>query len=270
MQFDSPWGRGFPGWHIECSAMAKKHLGEQIDIHTGGEDNIFPHHECEIAQSESANGKPFSRLWMHARHLMWDGKKMSKSEGTFFTIQMLLDKGYSGLVLRHALVATHYRMQVNYRLESFDDARKNIARLNDFRRRLQRDSLGADGSGDASDTIAKHRAAFKAAMDDDLNNAGALGAVHEFVTDVNRRLDLKELSAAGAAKALETLRAFDSVFAFLEPDAEAPAAVRDLVEKRAAARAAKNFKESDRLRDEIKRLGWIVEDGKAGQTVKKS
>ncbi len=270
MQFDSPWGRGFPGWHIECSAMSKKHLGETLDIHTGGEDNIFPHHECEIAQSETANGRPFARYWMHARHLLWDGKKMSKSEGTFFTIKMLIDKGYPGLVIRHALVSTHYRMQVNYRMESFDDAKKNIARLNDFRRRLERDSKGATGPGDAAEIVAKQKAAFAAAMDDDLNTSGGLAALHDFVTEVNRLLDRNALSAAGAAKALDALRGFDSVFAFLEPDADVPAEVASLVQQRAAARAAKNFKESDRLRDEIKRLGWIVEDGKAGQTVKKS
>jgi cysteinyl-tRNA synthetase len=268
MQFDSPWGRGFPGWHIECSAMSRKHLGEQIDIHTGGEDNIFPHHESEIAQSESANGKPFAKYWMHARHLMWDGKKMSKSEGTFFTIGTLLGRGYSGLAIRYALVSTHYRMQVNYRLESFDDARKNIARINDFRRRLERERPA--GAEDAGAVIAKARADFSKAMDDDLNTSGALAAVHEFITDINRALDKGTLSAAGAAKALETLRGFDSVFAFFEADTDAPAEVRALLDQRAAARAVKNFKESDRLRDAIRGLGWVVEDGKQGQTLKKA
>ena len=268
MQFDSPWGRGFPGWHIECSAMAKKHLGEQIDIHTGGEDNIFPHHESEIAQSETANGRPFSKYWMHARHLMWEGKKMSKSEGTFFTIGMLIGRGYPGLVIRHALVATHYRMQVNYSLSSFDDAKKNLARMNDFRRRLEAGK--AAGKGDAAEVVAKARKDFAAAMDDDLNTSAALAAVHEFVTETNRALDKGDLSAAGAAAALATLKGFDSVFVFLEADAEAPAEVTALAGQRAAARAAKNFKESDRLRDEIRKLGWIAEDGKSGQTLKKA
>ncbi len=260
MQFDSPWGRGFPGWHIECSAMSKKYLGETFDIHTGGEDNIFPHHECEIAQSESANGKPFVRYWMHARHLLWNGKKMSKSDGTFFTVADLL-KQWSPHAIRYALTSTQYRMQVNYTLKSFEDAAAAVQRFRDFRTRLV-PTPGAD-----AEAATKAKAAFTSAMDDDLNVAGALGAVHEFVTDVNRSLD----RGAAVPGALETLERFNSVFGFLDTsDDQAPPEVVALADQRAAARKAKNFKESDQLRDAIKAKGWHVEDTKEGQKLKKA
>jgi cysteinyl-tRNA synthetase len=167
MQFDSPWGRGFPGWHIECSAMSRKYLGDTFDIHTGGEDNIFPHHECEIAQSEAFTGKPFVKLWIHARHLLWDEKKMSKSEGTFFTVQDLLDRGYSGEAIRYALVTTHYRQQVNYTMKSFDDAKGSVARLREFHGRV---AASPDGPELLMVTSAKIK--FAEAMDEDLNTSG--------------------------------------------------------------------------------------------------
>lgn len=267
MQFDSPWGRGFPGWHIECSAMSRELLGATFDIHTGGEDNIFPHHECEIAQSTAANDAPFVKYWMHARHLLWDGKKMSKSHGTFFTIQDLLDRGYSGAEIRYALATTHYRQQVNYTMKSFDDAKAAVGRMREFRERL---AAAPAGTGDAlAKAAASAKARFVEAMDDDLNTSGGIGVVHEFVREANRLLDAGGGDPVAAREAFE---GFNDVFVFVPAgaaEAGPPAEVQALVERRQEARAAKDWKESDRLRDEIRKLGWIVEDSKGGVKVKK-
>ncbi len=262
MQFDAPWGRGFPGWHIECSAMSRKYLGDTFDIHTGGEDNIFPHHECEIAQSEAVTGKPFVKYWLHARHLLWDGKKMSKSEGTFFRLADLMERGYSGEDIRYALVTTHYRQQVNYSMKSFDDAKGVVARLREFHARLA-------GSADRPELlmVASAKIKFAEAMDEDLNTSSAAGVVHEFVREVNRTLDAGK-PVPGARAAFE---GFMSVFGItLAATSEMPAAVQALVRSREDARTRRDWKESDRLRDEIQKLGWIVKDTKDGPQVRKA
>ena len=262
MQFDAPWGRGFPGWHIECSAMSQKYLGDTFDLHTGGEDNIFPHHECEIAQSEAVNGKPFVKYWMHARHLLWDGKKMSKSEGTFYSIQDLLDRGYPGEAIRYALVTTHYRQQVNYTMKSFDDAKGVVARLREFHART---AGTPDGPEHAIVAAAKSR--FAGSMDDDLNTSGAAGVVHEFVRDVNRNLDAGE-QVPGARGAFE---GFMSVFGLpMSTESGPPPEVSELGALRQKARERRDWKESDRLRDAIRAKGWIVEDSKTGPKWKKA
>ena len=262
MQFDAPWGRGFPGWHIECSAMSRQYLGDTFDLHTGGEDNIFPHHECEIAQSEAFTGKAFVKVWMHARHLLWDGKKMSKSEGTFFSIQDLLDRGYAGEEIRYALVTTHYRQQVNYTMKSFDDAKGVVARLREFHGRIASAPAGADH---LSVVAAVQR--FTEAMDDDLNTSGAAGVVHEFVREVNRNLDAGK-PVPGAKAAFE---GFMAVFGVpLAAAGGPPAEVQTLVHAREAARQRKDWKESDRLRDEIQKLGWLVKDTKDGSKLTKT
>ena len=262
MQFDAPWGRGFPGWHIECSAMSRKYLGDSFDIHTGGEDNIFPHHECEIAQSEAFTGKPFVKLWLHARHLLWDEKKMSKSEGTFFTIQDLLDRGYSGEAIRYALVTTHYRQQVNYTMKSFDDAKGSVARLREFHARV-----AASPDGPELLMVASAKIKFAEAMDEDLNTSGAAGVVHEFVREANRTLDAGK-PVPGVRAAFE---GFMSVFGIpLSAGSEIPSAVQSLASAREDARKRKDWKESDRLRDEIQKLGWTVKDTKDGPKLSKA
>ncbi len=279
MQFDAPWGRGFPGWHIECSAMSIKYLGETFDIHTGGEDHFFPHHECEIAQSEGATGKPFVRYWMHARHVMWDGKKMSKSLQNVFLIRDALDRGYDAQEIRYGLIS-HYRQPVNFSWKIFDDAKIALGRLREFKRRLEdapaplESSAGATLTGPAKDdasldgAIAEAKKRFAESMDDDLNVSGGIAAVMDFARDVNRALDG---GAGGAKRALDALLGFDRVFAVLgAADAEAPAEVTELAARRAGARKEKNWKESDRLRDEIKSKGWTVEDTKDGQKLKRS
>ena len=265
MQWDAPWGRGFPGWHIECSAMGMKYLGETFDIHTGGEDNIFPHHECEIAQSEAATGKPFVRYWVHARHMMWDGQKISKSLGNVFLVQDLLDKGYTPEEIRYTLVRTRYSQRVNFSWSLFDDSKAALRRLVEFKRRLQ-DAAGKPTTGVAVD-LERVRKDFEDRMDDDLDVAGALGVIHSFAQEGNRALDAG-LAGERAKAAVGQLERFDEVFGVLggksSADEPVPAEVRALAGEREDARKRKDFKASDAAREKIKALGWAVEDTKEG------
>ncbi len=262
MQWDAPWGRGFPGWHIECSAMSMKHLGETFDLHTGGEDNIFPHHECEIAQSEAATGKPFVKVWLHARHLLWDGEKISKSKGNVVLVQQLLDKGYSPAEIRYVLVSTRYRQQVNFSWDLFDGARPALRKLAGFKARLAEAAAKTDG-GKAPDLEAV-RAEFEARMDDDLDVAGALGVMHGFAGQGNAALE-GGLAGKGARETLALLDRFDGVFALLGGGEERPPdEVLRLGGERVAARKAKDWKAADAAREGIQALGWAVEDTKDG------
>lgn len=263
MQWDAPWGRGFPGWHIECSAMGMKYLGETFDLHTGGEDNIFPHHECEIAQSEAATGKPFVRMWVHARHLMWDGKKISKSLGNVVHVKDLLDKGYSPAEIRYTLIRTRYSEQVNFSWELFDDSKAALRRILEFKRRLE-DAASRPTTNVALD-LERTRREFEERMDDNLDVAGSLGVLHTFVREGNKALD-EGLAGEKAKAALGQLDRFDVVFAVLgAPAAEAaPAEVVELAKQRDAARKAKDFKAADAARAKLKELGWSVEDTKDG------
>jgi cysteinyl-tRNA synthetase len=271
MQWESPWGKGFPGWHIECSAMSMKYLGETFDIHTGGEDNIFPHHECEIAQSEAATGKPFVKYWIHARHLLWEGRKMSKSAGTFFRPQQLVEKGYSPMAIRLGLASSRYREQVSFSFKLFDDATSSLRRLVEFKKRLiDLSSTEAPTKGEVDSMITMAKEGFESAMDDDLNVSGALSAIHDFARDINREIDEEQVGAEGAKKALEALEKFDLVFGVLEVKEEsAPTEVVRLAEKRVEARTQKDFASADAIRDQIKDLGWSVEDAKDGAKFRK-
>jgi cysteinyl-tRNA synthetase len=261
MQWDAPWGRGFPGWHVECSAMAMKYLGETLDVHTGGEDNIFPHHECEIAQSEAATGKPFARFWVHARHLMWNGQKISKSLGNVFLVKDLLDKGYTPAEIRYTLVRTRYSERVNFSWELFDDSRSALRRVLDFKRRLAE----AARKPSTSVALAPSSKEFEERMDDNLDVAGALGALHIFTREGNKALD-EGLAGEKAAAALAQLDRFDTVFGVLGTSGEekAPEEVVKLAQDRADARRRKDFKAADDLRRKIAALGWSVEDTKEG------
>jgi len=262
--WDSPWGRGRPGWHIECSAMATGILGPRIDIHCGGEDNIFPHHEAEIAQTECVTGQPFVRLWMHCKHLLVDNQKMSKSAGNFYTLRDLLDKGRTGREVRYTLLSVKYREPLNFTMEGLDAARSALARLDEWSRRLD------EIAGLTAEPLDLDLAAFGAALDDDLNISAALGAVFEVIRETNRRLDAGTLTP-GQARTLANWRdQVNSVLA-LEPEAAAiPPEVEALLAERAAARTAKNFAESGRLRNAIAALGWTVKDTKDGQKASKS
>jgi cysteinyl-tRNA synthetase len=251
--------------------MSMKYLGESFDIHTGGEDNIFPHHECEIAQSEAATGKPFVKYWIHARHLLWEGRKMSKSEGTFFRPEQLAAKGYSPMAIRLGLAGSRYREQVSFSFKLFDDATSSLRRLVEFKRRLM-DLSASDvpTKGDVVAIIGKAKEGFESAMDDDLNVSGALSAIHDFARDVNRGIDQEEIGTAGAKAALEALEKFDSVFGVLRVEAEnVPEEVVRLAGERGEAREKKDFAAADAIRDQIKDLGWSMEDAKDGAKFRK-
>jgi cysteinyl-tRNA synthetase len=264
--WDTAIGPGRPGWHIECSAMSMKHLGPSFDIHTGGVDLIFPHHEDEIAQSEAATGVPFVRTWLHCAHLQASGTKMAKSTGNIARVGELLDAGVSPRALRYALIAVHYRAPLNYSDESLVAAAAALDRLD-----AAVAALGAyrEDRADAADLVeelASADAAFGAALDDDLNVSAALAVVFDLVRELNRRIDARSFSTADAERALATLRSFDEVLAVLPvAEDELDDETRRLLDARVAARANRDWAESDRLRDELARRGVAVEDTRDGQ-----
>ncbi len=267
--WDSPWGRGRPGWHIECSAMSSKYLGESFDVHTGGVDNIFPHHEDEIAQSEAASGQPFVRYWMHCAHLIVEGKKMAKSLGNFFTLRDIRDKGYSGREIRYLLISAQYRQTLNFTFDALDAVRAALARLDDFSSRM-RGLAGETAAGPLPDWAERSRRGFEDALGDDLNTPEALAALFELVHAGNRAADAGELDAASASALVALLERLDTVLGVLEAEkAELGAEVTDLLEQRKSARAERNWAESDRLRDVLSAMGWEVRDTPDGQKVKK-
>ena len=263
VRWDSPWGPGRPGWHIECSAMATALLGDEIDIHCGGVDNIFPHHEAEIAQTESCTGKKFVRTWLHCAHLMVDGGKMSKSAGNFFTLRDLLEKGWTGREIRYALITVNYRLPLNFTLdEGLPGARAALGRIDEWTRRLSEKATAPAGT--LPGELAALVDGFFTALDDDLNISGAMGQLFDLIRDSNRALDAGTLDGPSVAALLAEWQRINSVLRF-ETDAVAiPAEVLALVEERQAVRAAKDFAASDRLRDAIAALGWVVKDSKEG------
>ncbi len=271
MRWPSPWGEGYPGWHIECSAMATSLLGPSIDIHTGGEDNIFPHHECEIAQSEAATGKTFARFWLHARHLLVNGEKMSKSKGNFFTVRDLLARGFDPLAIRFALINTRYRESMNFSIKGMYEAATAVTSLRDLADKLLTTVAGVDESAGEHERAllepdTKMLEEFGRAMDDDLNIAGALAVLFTWSTPLNKQ---KKVPYPQARSALASLKKVDHVLAVifpplrqLEPDKAAE--VEALMAKRQQARAVKNWAESDALRLELIRLGTEVKDTPEG------
>lgn len=260
--WESPWGRGRPGWHIECSAMATQLLGDQLDIHCGGVDNIFPHHEAEIAQTEGCTGKKFVRYWVHCAHLLVDGQKMSKSLGNFHTVRDVLQRGYTGREVRYALLRVHYRAQLNFTWEGMEESRQALGRIDEWVARL-REKAGGETAGDAAPDDDR----FAAALDDDLNISAALGVLFETIRETNRALDGGTLSATDAARTLRWWEKVDGVLAIGGGETEVPAEVAALAEERVQARLAKNWRASDELRDKIASLGWEVRDTKSGQQV---
>jgi len=266
--WDSPWGRGRPGWHVECSAMAMRYLGESFDIHTGGIDNLFPHHENEIAQAEGATGKPFVHTWLHCAHLRVNGEKMSKSADNFYTLRDLIEKGYSGREIRYVLIGGHYRQPLNFTFDALAAARTALARLDAFSARMAACANGAPAAGSPPAWITEALDAFDAALDDDLNLAEALAAVHALMNQGNREAESGTLTAGGAAHALRAFATMDAVLNVLvRPAVEVPAVVEALLERRRQARAARQWAESDALRDAIAEQGWSVKDTPDGQQV---
>ena len=261
VRWDSPWGPGRPGWHIECSAMATAILGPELDIHCGGVDNIFPHHEAEIAQSECCTGKKFVRHWLHCAHLMVEGQKMSKSLGNFHTLRDLLEKGFTGREIRYALLTVNYRLPLNFTIAGLDAARAALGRIDEWTSRLREHAAAATP---AAATPAAHAEKFFAALDEDLNISAALSHVFDLIRESNAALDRAELSPAHAAHLLAEWQRLDGVLAFQRDSIAIPAEVLALVETRQQVRAAKDWAASDRLRDEIAALGWIIKDAKDG------
>jgi cysteinyl-tRNA synthetase len=264
VKWDSPWGPGRPGWHIECSAMATTLLGNQIDIHCGGVDNIFPHHEAEIAQSEGVTGKKFVRMWLHCAHLLVDGQKMSKSLGNFYTIPDVLAKGYTGREIRYALIRVNYRTQLNFTWDGMKEARESLGRIDDWLERL-REVAGDKKSNDKIDIQLGHE--FEDALDDDLNISAALGFLFETIRETNRAMDQNKLDGKTATGWLNWWSRINNVLEFETDGTELPEEVAKLSEARAQARLAKDFRKSDELRDKLNALGWEARDTKDGQKI---
>lgn len=264
----TPLGDGRPGWHIECSAMAMKYLGETLDIHAGGVDLVFPHHENEIAQSEGFTGKPFARFWLHSEHLMVEGQTMSKSLGNFYTLRDLFEKGYTPEVVRYLLASVPYRKQLNFTFDGLKSAATSIERLRNFELRV-RTTRFPDGANEA--IIGRTGAAreqFESALDDDLNTAEALGAVFEYIRDVNTAMDGGEFRAGNVAPALDLLSRFDSVFDVLKPSVEegaiSEAEIEALIGERAQAKKTRQFQRADAIRQQLLDQGVVLEDTKEG------
>jgi cysteinyl-tRNA synthetase len=275
----TPWGAGRPGWHIECSAMSMAALGSTFDIHTGGEDLIFPHHEDEIAQSEGATGERFVRYWLHVKHLLVNGEKMAKSKGNDFTIDQLLEKGHTASSIRYLLISAQYRKELNFSFDGLDTARTAIQRLLDFERRLHDMPTAADAPLSRLHEIAEHALRdFESAMDDDLNTPNALAVVFNFVRASNAELD-RDVPTARVAMvaARDALTRMDRVLGILDIARAERAAVTDdlaawvesLVARRQDARRHRDFAESDRIRDELAGRGIVVEDTPQGPRWKK-
>jgi cysteinyl-tRNA synthetase len=266
--WDTAIGPGRPGWHIECSVMAIKYLGETLDIHAGGIDLVFPHHENEIAQSESLTGKTFSRFWMHAEFLMVEGQKMSKSLGNYFTLRDVLDRGYQPEAIRYLLASVPYRKSLNFTFDGLKSAATAIDRLRNFKLRLETDKYPEGANEQLAARTGAAQQAFGDSLNDDLNTAEALAAVFEYVRDANSAMDSGEFRAANAPAALAFLARFDSIFDVLKPTAQdgqlTDAAVEALVEERTAAKKAKNFARADQIRLQLLDQGIILEDTKSG------
>jgi cysteinyl-tRNA synthetase len=270
MRWPSPWGEGYPGWHIECSAMARMLLGDEIDVHSGGEDNIFPHHECEIAQSCCATGRPvFARFWFHTRHLQVEGEKMSKSKGNFFTARELFARGVTPAALRLELIRTHYRTNSNFTMQGLHDCQRMIDRWTRTREQLGARAadygrLPADEAR-ASGQIERGLSAFTEALCDDLNVARAVASLNESIgAGADAVCPHRELSSLLAMDSVLGVLGRNAPVSRVAADADLESRVEALISRRAAARAAKDWAESDRIRDELSALGVTVKDGPAG------
>jgi cysteinyl-tRNA synthetase len=271
--WDTKIGKGRPGWHIECSAMSMKHLGDTFDIHAGGVDLVFPHHENEIAQSVAATGKKFVNYWLHNEHLLVEGKKMSKSLGNFYTLRDLLDGGHGPNAIRYLLLSSHYRQKLNFTFKRLDAARNTVQKLSDFMDRVRegvqqetrKGSQNAAGSGDWNEELHKEavetREKFDGAMDDDLNTPRALACMFELVNETNRSMENKNASKENLKEVYELFVEFDSVLKILGHKKEAiPGDLEELIKKREDARKRKDWAAADRIRERLKKKGIIIED----------
>lgn len=269
--WNSPWGKGRPGWHIECSAMSARYLGNTFDIHCGGIDNMFPHHEDEIAQSEAANGCQFVHYWLHCAHLMVDGQKMSKSLGNFFTLRDILAKGFTGREIRWVLLGAHYRQSLNFSLKALEDARASLQRIDAVILRLRELTAAPDaGVQETANVITLAEKQFADGLADDLNVSTSLAALFDFIRELNCLMDSETLAGLAARNALDFFRKMDTVFAVCTPEEDAiPADIQAMADARQAARKARNFKQADALRNKLDQLGWYVEDTPKGPRVRR-
>ena len=266
LKWESPWSLGYPGWHIECSAMSMEYLGETMDIHTGAEDNIFPHHEAEIAQSEGVTGKKFVTYWVHLRHLLVNGQKMSKSKGNFYILDDIKEKGYSPMTLRLLMLSAHRHHQMNFTWESMDQAKANLKRISDWvnnlnppRAKLLDSKSLALGEIDFTHIYEKR---FSEAMNDDLNTPIALSVIYELITETNKLVSENKLSADTVRGILNFWNKINKVFGLVieKEIKEIPEEIIKIAEERKTVRISKDFQKSDELRNKIEELGYIIED----------
>ena len=264
--WDATIGRGRPGWHIECSAMSMKYLGETFDIHAGGIDLVFPHHENEIAQSEGATGKPFVRYWIHFEHLKVEGETMSKSKGNYFTFRDITAKGYSPVAVRYFLLSVPYSKQLNFTFDALSGAEKTVASLRDFRARLSEAKTEPGVNESLREAGERTLREFEEGMDDDLNTSVALAAIHNLTRDVNTALSRKQVRAENQRELLALLERFDTVLnVFGNDDVESlDVEIKTLIDERQEARRRRDFARADELRDELLRRGIVLEDTKDG------
>lgn len=273
--WESPWGMGRPGWHIECSAMANKYLDKSIDIHSGGQDLIFPHHENEIAQSEAANGCTFANYWVHNGYINVDNKKMSKSLGNFFTVRDVA-KEFDYEVIRFFMLSAHYRSPINFSKDLMESAKSSLGRIYTCIENLEFLSQNAqnanlrDSEEDSVKTLSGYKDKFIAAMDDDLNTADAISAIFEIVSYANKNID-SDSSKELIEKYIGAIKELGDILGLLQKSqSDVPAEIQSILDERAAARAEKNWGKSDELRDKLKELGYIVKDTKQGQQLTKA
>lgn len=268
--WETELGKGRPGWHIECSAMSMKYLGPHFDIHTGGVDNIFPHHQNEIAQSEAFTGQKFVNYWLHAEHLIVDGKKMSKSLGNFYTLRDLIKKGYMPMALRYFFVANHYRTKLNFTIAAFQGAQSALERILDFLKRLK--TFNGKSWSQLSERLKQSQQEFQSGMNDDLNTPQAMAAVHDLITEVNMAMAEGFVSKQDAEKIMQFFVEIDSVLGLNVEGAlhqeSFPAEIVALMEQREAARKAKDFAKSDILRKSLLDKGFFIEDTPSGPRCK--
>jgi cysteinyl-tRNA synthetase len=269
MKWDSPWGAGFPGWHLECSAMSKKYLGETLDLHTGGEDNKFPHHESEIAQSETANGKKFVNYWMHKSRVIVNNEKMSKSLGNFFTVSDLTAKGFTPESIRFTFLSAHYRSKLNFTEEQLIESQKTIDKFNDFIQDVLKADISNAEDG-LSDIVVTSRQQFEKGMDDDLNISVALASLFGFIKAVKKKIDGGKISEKGREEVLSFMKQINQIFMVFnfeekkgkEFSPEELKTIDGLIEQRNKFRSEKNWTEADRIRDELLKMGVNIADKK--------
>ncbi|MCK5283266.1 MAG: cysteine--tRNA ligase [Nanoarchaeota archaeon] len=266
--YDTEWGKVRPGWHLECSVMSMKYLGNTFDIHTGGVDLIFPHHENEIAQSEAYSGKKFVNYWLHCAHLIVNSEKMSKSKGNFFTLRDLLKKGYDPIAIRYELLSTHYRQQLDFREKDLIEAKSILQKFTELFIKLDNTKSEKDNTK-AKKLIEEAKQDFEKSMDDDLNIASALSTIFVFMRNVNKLID--DISKKDAEKIKKTLLDFDSVLGVMNYEkTDIPEEIKQLAEERLKARKAKDWQKSDEIRDNINKKGFTIDDTSDGYILKKT